>query len=58
VFTDPNIEPNEGVLNHICFNYDSREEVLLALDYFTEKGYKSVMGAPNDIKQMKDFSFT
>ena len=34
IFTDPNIEPNQAVLNHICWNVDSREEVLLALDYF------------------------
>jgi catechol 2,3-dioxygenase len=46
VFTDPNIERQAAVLNHICFNLDSREEVLLALDWITENGLKSVMGAP------------
>lgn len=55
VFTDPNNEPNEGVLNHIAFNFDSREEVLLALDYFAEKGYKSVMGAPTRHKADEGF---
>jgi len=57
IFTDPNIEPNEAVLNHICFNYDSREEVLLALDFFTEKGFKSVMGAPTRHKADEGFFF-
>ena len=37
VFTDPNIGAGEGVLNHIAFNLDSREEVLLGLDYILEK---------------------
>jgi catechol 2,3-dioxygenase len=46
VFTDPNIPVDSAVLNHICFNLDSREEVLLALDWITENGLKSVMGAP------------
>jgi catechol 2,3-dioxygenase len=55
VFTDPNIEENQGVLNHICWNVDSREEVLLALDYFLEKGYKSVMGAPTRHKADEGF---
>ena len=55
IFTDPNIEPNQAVLNHICWNVDSREEVLLALDYFIEKGYKSVMGAPTRHKADEGF---
>ena len=55
VFTDPNIQPNEAILNHIAFNFDSREEVLLALDYFAEKGYKSVMGAPTRHKADEGF---
>jgi catechol 2,3-dioxygenase len=55
VFTDPNIGENEGVLNHICWNVDSREEVLIALDYFIEKGYKSVMGAPTRHKADEGF---
>lgn len=55
VFTDPNIGENEGTLNHICWNVDSREEVLLALDYYLEKGYKSVMGAPTRHKADEGF---
>jgi catechol 2,3-dioxygenase len=55
VFTDPNISPNEGVLNHICYNLDSREEVLLGIDYILEKGYKSVMGSPTRHKADEGF---
>jgi catechol 2,3-dioxygenase len=55
VFTDPNIGENEAVLNHICWNVDSREEVLLALDYFLEKGFKSVMGSPTRHKADEGF---
>ncbi len=55
VFTDPNIGPNEGVLNHICWNLDSREEVLLGIDYMIEKGHKSVMGAPTRHKADEGF---
>jgi catechol 2,3-dioxygenase len=55
VFTDPNLEPNEGILNHICYNLDSREEVLLGIDYIIEKGYKSVMGAPTRHKADEGF---
>jgi catechol 2,3-dioxygenase len=55
VFTDPNIGPNEGVLNHICWNLDSREEVLLGLDYIIEKGHKSVMGSPTRHKADEGF---
>lgn len=55
IFTDPNIQENEAVLNHICWNVDSREEVLLALDYFIEKGFKSVMGAPTRHKADEGF---
>jgi catechol 2,3-dioxygenase len=57
VFSDPNLEPGQGVLNHICYNVDSREEVLLALDWFTEKGYKSVWGAPTRHKADEGFFF-
>ena len=46
VFTDPNIPPQAAVFNHFCYCLDSREEVLLALDWITENGLKSVMGAP------------
>jgi catechol 2,3-dioxygenase len=55
VFTDPNIGPNEGVLNHIAYNLDSREEVLLGIDYILEKGHKSVMGAPTRHKADEGF---
>jgi catechol 2,3-dioxygenase len=57
VFSDPNLEPGQGVANHICYNLDSREEVLLALDWFTEKGYKSVWGAPTRHKADEGFFF-
>ena len=56
VFTDPNLDPNEGVLNHICYNLDSREEVLLGIDYIIEKGHKSVMGRLLATKRTKAFS--
>lgn len=55
MFTDPNIGPGEGVFNHLAFNFDSREEVRLALDYFTEKGFTSVMGAPTRHKADEGF---
>ena len=55
VFTDPNIEEDQAVLNHICWNVDSREEVLLALDYFIENGHQSVMGAPTRHKADEGF---
>lgn len=55
VFSDPNIEPGQGTFNHVAFNFDSREEVLLALDYFTERGFKSVMGAPTRHKADEGF---
>jgi catechol 2,3-dioxygenase len=57
IFSDPNLKENEGVLNHICYNMDSREEVLLALDWFTENGYKSVWGAPTRHKADEGFFF-
>jgi catechol 2,3-dioxygenase len=57
IFSDPNIGPNEGHLNHICYNADSREEVLLALDWFVENGYKSVWGAPTRHKADEGFFF-
>lgn len=56
IFTDPTIEgPGQGVFNHIAWNFDNREEVLPALDYFIEKGYKSVMGAPTRHKADEGF---
>lgn len=57
IFTDPNLAPGQGILNHICYNVDSREEVLLALDWFTENGYKSVWGAPTRHKADEGFFF-
>lgn len=55
MFADPNIGPGEGVFNHLAFNFDSREEVRLALDYFTEKRFTSVMGAPTRHKADEGF---
>ncbi len=55
VFTDPNLQPGEGVFNHVCYNLDSREEVLLGLDWILENGHKSVMGAPTRHKADEGF---
>jgi catechol 2,3-dioxygenase len=57
VFSDPNIEPGAAVLNHFCYTFDSREEVLLALDWITENGLRSVMGAPTRHKADEGFFF-
>ena len=57
VFTDPNLPEGTGILNHICYNVDSREEVLLALDWFVENGYKSVWGQPTRHKADEGFFF-
>ena len=57
IFTDPNLEEGNGILNHICYNVDSREEVLLALDWFVENGYKSVWGQPTRHKADEGFFF-
>lgn len=57
VFTDPNLKPGQGILNHICYNVDSREEVLLALDWFVENGYESVWGQPTRHKADEGFFF-
>ncbi len=57
IFSDPNLAEGTGILNHICYNVDSREEVLLALDWFTENGYKSVWGAPTRHKADEGFFF-
>jgi catechol 2,3-dioxygenase len=57
VFSDPNLPEGQGILNHICYNVDSREEVLLALDWFVENGYKSVWGAPTRHKADEGFFF-
>ena len=57
VFSDPNIEPGAAVLNHLCYTFDSREEVLLALDWITENGLRSVMGAPTRHKADEGFFF-
>jgi len=56
IFSDPNLEPGQGVVNHLCYNLDSREEVLLALDWFTEKGTKVFGERLLVTKQMKGFS--
>jgi len=56
IFTDPNLElGTNGILNHICYNVDSREEVLLALDWFVENGHESVWGAPTRHKADEGF---
>ena len=57
VFTDPNLDAGQGILNHICYNVDSREEVLLALDWFVENGYESVWGQPTRHKADEGFFF-
>jgi catechol 2,3-dioxygenase len=57
IFSDPNLPEGQGILNHICYNVDSREEVLLALDWFVENGYKSVWGAPTRHKADEGFFF-
>lgn len=57
IFSDPNLAEGQGILNHICYNVDSREEVLLALDWFVENGYKSVWGAPTRHKADEGFFF-
>ncbi len=55
IFTDPGIEPNQGLLNHVAFNFDSREEVLLACDWVIECGYTLAMGAPTRHKADEGF---
>ncbi len=57
IFSDPNIQPGLGLANHICYNVDSREEVLLALDWFNEKGYRSYWGGPTRHKADEGFFF-
>ena len=57
IFSDPNLPENTAILNHICYNVDSREEVLLAMDWFIENGYKSVWGAPTRHKADEGFFF-
>ena len=55
IFTDPALKPGEGILNHVAFNFDSREEVLLACDWVIENGYKLAMGAPTRHKADEGF---
>ena len=55
IFTDPHIKPGAGALNHVAFNFDSREEVLLACDYLLERGHKLAMGAPTRHKADEGF---
>lgn len=55
IFTDPQLKPGEGALNHVAFNFDSREEVLLACDWVIENGYKLAMGAPTRHKADEGF---
>ena len=55
IFTDPHLKPGEGILNHVAFNFDSREEVLLACDWVIENGYKLAMGGPTRHKADEGF---
>jgi catechol 2,3-dioxygenase len=55
IFSDPALQKGEGVLNHVAFNFDSREEVLLACDWVIENGYKLAMGAPTRHKADEGF---
>lgn len=55
IFTDPHITPGMGAFNHVAFNFDSREEVLLACDWVIENGYKLAMGAPTRHKADEGF---
>ena len=56
VFTDPPSSGRRGV-EPLLLHLDSREEVLLALDWVTENGLKSVMGAPTRHKADEGFFF-
>lgn len=55
IFTDPSLKPGEAALNHVAYNFDSREEVLLACDWIIENGYKLAMGAPTRHKADEGF---
>lgn len=55
IFTDPHITKDDPALNHVAFNFDSREEVLLACDWVIENGYKLAMGAPTRHKADEGF---
>ncbi len=55
VFSDPKGVPGQGSFNHVAFNFDSREEVLLACDWVIENGYQLEMGAPTRHKADEGF---
>jgi catechol 2,3-dioxygenase len=44
-----------SVFNHVAYNLDSREEVLLAADWIIENGYELEMGAPTRHKADEGF---
>ena len=55
IFTDPQGKAGQGSFNHVAYNFDSREEVLLACDWAIENGYKLEMGAPTRHKADEGF---
>ncbi len=55
IFTDPKGTPGAGSFNHVAWNFDSREEVLLACDWIIENGYQLEMGAPTRHKADEGF---
>ncbi|HZG84045.1 MAG TPA: VOC family protein [Paenibacillus sp.] len=46
-----------GLLNHVCYAVESREEVLIAADHIIESGYTLEMGAPTRHKIAEGFFF-
>ena len=46
-----------GLLNHVCYAVESREEVLMAADHIIESGYKLAMGATTRHKIAEGFFF-
>jgi catechol 2,3-dioxygenase len=43
VFSDPNLPEGQGILNHICYNVDSREEVLLAIFFYIMEPHTGIL---------------
>lgn len=48
---------HHGVLNHVCYAVESREEVLLAADHIIESGYELEMGGPTRHALAEGFFF-
>lgn len=48
---------NRGLINHLCYAVESREEVLLAADHIIESGYELVMGGPTRHALAEGFFF-